>query len=59
MAERELITAEDMDAMTPDERAEAFDRSIVTSWDDVPADFRAKVRADLRRLSAEQASADA
>ena len=57
MADRELITAEDMDAMTPNERAEVVRQGIATSWDEVPADFREKVQATARRLSAERAAA--
>lgn len=56
MADQELLTAEDLDAMTPDERAAAFDERIVRSWDEVPAEFRTQVEATARRLSAERAA---
>jgi hypothetical protein len=38
-----LITAADMEKMTPQQRADAVDRSIVTSWDEVPEPFRTRV----------------
>lgn len=53
--DRELLTAEDLDAMTPNERAAAFDERIVSSWDEVSPEFRAQVEATASRLSAERA----
>jgi hypothetical protein len=38
-----LLTAADLDSMTPDERAAAFRDRIVTNWDDVPEHVRAKI----------------
>lgn len=53
MPEREkLITAEELDRMTPDQRAAVVRDSIVTDWDDVPADFRRKVEATAAQLAA-------
>lgn len=53
MPEREkLIPAEELDRMTPDQRAAAVRDSIVTDWDDVPADFRRKVEATAAQLAA-------
>ena len=40
-----LLTAADLDEMTPDERAAAFRDRIVTDWDDVPEHVRAKIAA--------------
>jgi hypothetical protein len=54
MADQELLTAAELDAMTPNERAAAFDERIVRSWDEVPAEFRARVEAAARRLSADR-----
>ena len=51
MAERRrLITAADMDRMSPQERADAIDASLVTNWDDVPEPFRSEVLATARDL---------
>jgi hypothetical protein len=47
---RAIITAADMDKMTPQERADAVDASIVQSWDDVPEPFRTEVQETARRL---------
>ncbi len=52
MPEREkLVTAEALDRMTPDERAAVVRDSIVTGWDDVPADFRRKVEVAAAQLA--------
>lgn len=47
-----VITAEELDAMTPDQRAAIVRDSIVTDWDDVPAEFRRKVEATAAQLAA-------
>lgn len=49
--ERPLITAAELDNMTPDKRARLFQSAIVTSLDDVPDDFRRRIEATARRLS--------
>jgi hypothetical protein len=41
--DKPLITAAEMDEMTPNERAAAFDDRVITSWDDVPPSLRAKI----------------
>ncbi len=48
-AER-IITATDMDKMTPQERADAVDAATVRSWDDVPEPFRTEVLATAKML---------
>jgi hypothetical protein len=48
-----LITAAEMDRMTPDERAAAVNERIVTDWDDVAEAFRQKVIATAHRLADE------
>jgi hypothetical protein len=48
--QRKIITAAEMDKMTPRERADAVDSSIVRSWDDVPEPFRTEVQETARRL---------
>ena len=45
-----IVTAAEMDKMTPQERADAVDASIVRSWDDVPEPFRTEVLATARKL---------
>lgn len=44
-ADRPLITAAELDEMTPDERLELHHQRTVTNWDDVPADVRARAAA--------------
>lgn len=51
MADREVISAQELDQMTPDQRAELVRASIVTDWDEVPADFRASVEATAAELA--------
>jgi hypothetical protein len=48
-----LITAAEMDDLTPDERAAAVNERIVTDWNDVPETFRQKVIATAHRLADE------
>lgn len=44
MAEkREILSAEQLDAMTPDERAMALRDRIVTDPDEVPEDFKRRI----------------
>ena len=50
---RKIITAADMDKMTPQERADAVDAATIRSWDDVDPDFREAAMAEARRLNAE------
>lgn len=50
---RRLITAAEMDEMTPDQRAAVIDERIVTDWDEVPEGFRHKVIATAQRLADE------
>jgi hypothetical protein len=47
---RKIITAADMDRMTPQERADAVDASEVRSWDDVPETLKARVFKTARQL---------
>ena len=48
-----LITAAEMDKMTPDERALAVNERIVTDRDDVPEASRQKVIDTAHRLADE------
>ena len=38
-----VVTASEMDQMSPQQRADLIDAAIVRSWDDVPASFKAEV----------------
>ena len=59
MAEsRKVITAAEMDKMTPQQRADAVDAGIVRDWSHVEPDFRERVEDRARQL-AQQLSADA
>ena len=52
MAEaRKLLTAAELDQMTPDQRAAVFRERLVTDLDEVPADFRQRVEETARRLA--------
>ena len=46
-----LITAAELDEMTPDQRAAAFNERIITDLDDLPDDFRRKVIDTAHRLA--------
>ncbi len=51
MAERRpLITAADMDRMSPQKRADVIDASLVINWEDFPEPFRSEVLATAREL---------
>lgn len=47
----EIITAAEMDKMTPQQRADAVDASIVHQWDEVDPAFRRKVEQRAAELS--------
>ncbi|MEO7555872.1 MAG: hypothetical protein ABIV94_04620 [Acidimicrobiales bacterium] len=51
MADREVTSAEELDQMTPDQRAGLVRASIVTDWDEVPVEFRAGVEATAALLA--------
>jgi hypothetical protein len=52
--ERRLLTTEDLDAMSPDQRAAAVSERIVTDLDALPAEFRQRVVDTGARLAAER-----
>jgi hypothetical protein len=54
--ERDLLTAAEMDAMTPDERAAAVRERIATDLDEVPEGFRVRIEQTGQRLAAELGS---
>jgi hypothetical protein len=53
MADREVITADDLDRLTPDQRAAAVRASIVTDWDQVSPEVRARVEATAATLASQ------
>ena len=56
-AEPKLLTASDLDAMTPDERSAAFKERLVTDLDSLPVDFRNRIVATAERLGEERKTA--
>ena len=54
---RPVLTAADLDAMTPAQRRAAFDASLVTDLDQLPADYLARLRADAEELIARRDAA--
>ena len=46
-----IITAAEMDKMTPQERMDAIVAGAAHSWDEVPEPFRSEVLATARLLS--------
>jgi hypothetical protein len=54
VAERpKVITASEMDKMSPQERADAVDASVRRNWDEVDPGFRDRTLAEARRLNAQ------
>ena len=51
---RKVITATDMDAMTPQERADAVDAGTVRNWADVDPVFREEILATARQLGTQR-----
>lgn len=49
--EHELVTAEQMDTMTPDERAAAVREHIVTDLDELPPEVRARFEEAGRQVA--------
>jgi hypothetical protein len=47
---RKLITAAEMDKMTPQERADAVEAGRASSWDEVPEPFKSEVLATAAAL---------
>lgn len=54
--DRKLLTAPDLDAMSPDERAAALSERIVTDLANLPDGFRQRVLETGTRLAAERRS---
>ena len=56
---RPVITAAELDAMTPAEREAVFEASVVTNLDDLPPTYLARLRADAADMIAERDAAAA
>ncbi len=55
---RPVVTAAELDAMTPEQRKATFDASIVTNLDRLPFDYVARLRAGAEdRLARRDAAA--
>jgi hypothetical protein len=50
----ELLTAAQLDAMTPNERMAAFEQRVVNDLDGLPEEFRNRVVATAERLGQER-----
>ncbi len=53
-ADLPFISAEELDAMTPDQRLAAFRERIVTDLDEVSDEFRSHIEKTARRLTRER-----
>ncbi len=51
-----IITAEELENMTPTERRAVFDASIVTDLNDAPAELLARTRRRVEQLIADSES---
>jgi len=49
--EHDLVTAEQMDTMTPDERADAVRERIITDLDELPPEVRARFEEAGRQVA--------
>ena len=56
---RPVLTAEDLDRMTPEERQAAFDARVVTDLKELPAEYVAQLQARAAALAARREAADA
>lgn len=50
---RKVVTAAEMDAMTPQQRADLIDASVVRSWDEVDPEFLEQALQAARVLNAQ------
>ena len=53
-SKRKIVTAAEMDRMSPQERADAIDASVVRDWNRVPPTLRREIVATAHRLDAER-----
>ena len=54
-----VLTAEDLDRMTPQERQAAFDARVVTDLEELPAEYMAKLQARAAALAAQREAVQA
>lgn len=52
--DRSTVTAAQLEAMTPEQRRQHFEASVVTDLDELPAPYRARVLATAERLYQER-----
>lgn len=50
--QRRIVTAAEMDKMTPQERADVIDAGVIRSWDEVDDDFRSRLLARVPEVAA-------
>ena len=50
--QQRIVTAAEMDKMTPQERADAIDAGVIRSWDEVDDEFRARLLARVPEVAA-------
>ncbi len=51
---RKLISAADMDRMSPQERTDAVEAATARSWDEIDPAFRDEVNATARQLGSQR-----
>jgi hypothetical protein len=56
---RPVLTAEDLDRMTPEERQAAFDARVVTDLEELPAEYVVELQARAAALAAQREAVDA
>ncbi len=49
-----VLTAADLDGMSPEERRVAFDARVVTDLDELPAEYVAQIQARAAALAAQR-----
>jgi hypothetical protein len=54
-----VLTAENLDRMTPEERQAAFDARVVTDLEELPAEYVAKLQARAAALAAQREAVQA
>ena len=54
-----VLTAEDLDRMTPEERQAAFDARVVTDLDELPTEYVAQLQARAAALAARREAVQA
>jgi hypothetical protein len=55
---RTIVTAVEMDKMSPQERADAVAAATARSWDEVPEPFRSEVLGTARALGQQRSERD-